>query len=561
MRALLVALDGERFRRRRALAAAGAGLVVLLGATAAAASWLAARSSSAAPAQACEGGTRQFEAVWSSGRAARVSSAFSATGSPIAKDATVATTKAMDAFAESWAVAHASICRATHVSREQSDALLDARMECLRRGLRAADALASTFEQADRETIVHATEAVADLPRPDACASVTALADPRPTDPATLEKLVSIEKSIDVVRAGASSGRYAATLPAARDAVAASVALGHPTTIAEARLALATSLRRSGAHADAGREAREAILAAEKARNDSVVARGWLELVAAQGDGGAWSEAEATARHAAAAVERLGVPQDLQAAVLHGSGVVATNLRRFDDAKRDLDLALAIRRRSLAEIEVARTLTAIGNLQRARGDLQLALATHRQALAMDEVSFGRAHPAVARHHHNIAGVLRLMGRGGEAMKSYETSLDVSVAALGGDHTSVALTRNSMGLVLLDGGDVAGARAHFEAALAILERAGHPERAAVLQNLGTALARLGRHAEALERLRAAHTIVVSTLGAGHARAGEIAALIRASEVAPSGPKRASPSGPPPSAKPAGAYVPSQTLDPQ
>ena len=559
MRALLAALEGDASRRRVGRAVAS---VVLLAATAAGAMFLARRGPLDDP---CGGGADDAASVWGPERARGLRAAFVSTGSPVAAEAADAAVRALDGYTAAWVSAHRATCRATRITHEQSQALLDARMQCLQRGLGAAGALASRLEHADRETVARAAEAAVDLPPIASCSELTSPGDPRPADPAARAELLSIERALDELRAAIATGKYATSLPKAREQVAAALGQGYRPAVAEARLTLATLLRHTGDLLEAGREAHEALWTAEAAHDDRTAARAWLELCALAGDGGTWTDAEATARHASAAVARLGDPSDLRAAVLHAAGVVHTNLRRFDEAARELDLALALRRRAFGEehIEVARTLTALGNLARARGELERALELHGRARAIDERLLGAGHPAMGRHLHNIAGALRLLGRHDEAMQSYEAALVLEREGLGEGHPAVGITRNSMGLVRLDQGDTPGARAHFEAALAILERAGHPDRAAALQNLGIALAQQGLHVDAIARFEAALAIVKRELGDDADRVRELQDAIRRSQTARAvhAPPRKPPASSPKAVRTPGTYLPAQTLDVQ
>lgn len=114
---------------------------------------------------------------------------------------------------------------------------------------------------------------------------------------------------------------------------------------------------------------------------------------------------------ATASVARLGAPPDLNASLHFELGVARTNLgeSEYEHAKRDLDASLAARQRLFGEkhLDVARTLTALSNLARVFNDLDAALAFHERARAIDTELLGNDHPARARDHHNIGGILRM----------------------------------------------------------------------------------------------------------------------------------------------------------
>jgi tetratricopeptide (TPR) repeat protein len=79
---------------------------------------------------------------------------------------------------------------------------------------------------------------------------------------------------------------------------------------------------------------------------------------------------------------------------------------------------------------------------------------------------------------------------------FEQALEISEAALGPDHETVATWRNNLGNVLQDLGDLEGARVQLERALAIREAAlgpDHPGVAVLRGNLGSVLQALEEEA--------------------------------------------------------------------
>jgi predicted negative regulator of RcsB-dependent stress response len=91
------------------------------------------------------------------------------------------------------------------------------------------------------------------------------------------------------------------------------------------------------------------------------------------------------------------------------------------------------------------------------------------------------------------------------------------AALGPEHPWVARTMDSLGRVLYDQGDLAGARAHLERALAIAEATVGSEHhwvAGTLDILGQVLRDQGDLAGARACLQRAHKILQAELGPDH-----------------------------------------------
>lgn len=439
-----------------------------------------------APADPCAAGGPMSAAIMDAGRAGRIRAAFGANGSAWAAVAADRAVAALDAYRTQWAAAHRSTCEATEVRHEQSAALLDARMHCLHRALDEATALDARLEHPDAETILRASESASSLPPIAACADTATLGAMESRPPG--EKgaaLDALESRLAAAHAGAVAGVTSdAQLSDARAIADAATTLGYRPAIAESRLLLATLLRRSGAFALAIPEADAALVAAEGAHDDREAALVWLEIIALRGDAGRFADAVAAEAPATAAIARLGSPLDLTASLRFELGVARTNLgeTEYAHARRDLDAALAAREQLHGEkhLDVARTLTALGNLTRLTNDLPGALALHQRALAIDTDVLGKDHPALGRDHHNIGGVLRMQGQLDLAQAEYERALDLEIRGLGPRAAAVGRTENSLGLTAMARGDLPAARAHFERAKDILS--GHPDQSLPIANL-------------------------------------------------------------------------------
>ena len=83
--------------------------------------------------------------------------------------------------------------------------------------------------------------------------------------------------------------------------------------------------------------------------------------------------------------------------------------------------------------------------------------SYERALAIDEAAYGPDHPDVASTRNNLGLVLQDLGDLAGARPLYERALAINEAAYGPDHPDVAIDRNNLGVVLQDLGDLAGAR--------------------------------------------------------------------------------------------------------
>jgi tetratricopeptide (TPR) repeat protein len=101
-------------------------------------------------------------------------------------------------------------------------------------------------------------------------------------------------------------------------------------------------------------------------------------------------------------------------------------------------------------------------------------------------SFGADHPRIAILVNNLGLVLQALGDLGGARAAFERALAIGEKTLGPDHPGLATRVNNLGEVLRAQGDLAGARAAFERALRIDVKsfgADHPRIAILVNNLG------------------------------------------------------------------------------
>jgi len=487
--ALVAAMDPDR--PARALVS-GVGVAALI-AVAAVAVGTRGRAGGAAPPATCAVDVAALDRAWSPAIAA-------ARATPPDDRA------ALDRYAARWRGARQVVC----AQAGRADPLIDVRAACL--ATRAA-ALGAIVE---RVAPGGAAAAVAELIDPDECATSPALALYAPVPPAQRAAVAALAAQIAAARVQGAAAPDAA-LAALAPLEAAAIAAGHRPTEAAAAQAIAEVLRRQGRYVDADRAAERAVLAAVAGHDDLGAARAWLVRVGVAGDRRDLIRAGEWLPHAAAAVERAGAPPLLAAQVDNSRGLLALNVGRLDDAAAALDRALTARVAIVGDdVEVARTLSALGHVARLRGDLAGARAHHLRALAIDRAALGDRHVDVARDLHNLGGVLRLAGDLDGAERAYREALAIRTAALGADHADVALVENSLGLVALDRGALAAAEAHLQRALAVFTARDHFDRAIALANLARVALARGDGAGARARIDEAIALDRAQLPAQHER---------------------------------------------
>src|SRR5262249_41043596 len=135
---------------------------------------------------ACGGDDALVAPLWDDATRARVQAAFAKSGRPYADDRFARVDATLRRRLGSWAHAHHDTCAATHERHEQSEALLDLRMQCLLRARDDAATLIGLLGEADAKAVDRAVAAVATIADPAPCADAAALtavvAPPRDPD-------------------------------------------------------------------------------------------------------------------------------------------------------------------------------------------------------------------------------------------------------------------------------------------------------------------------------------------------------------------------------------------
>ncbi len=514
MNALLAALaDGVATRRRRHAAVFGGALLLLAGGVA-----VGARMSGKAQdvgAAACTGSADALGETWNSERRAVLVDAFERTGLSYAPQVAATVAAAVDARADAWITARTAVCRATRVTGEQSEAVLERKMACLDRRRLELDALITAMAHADAAAIDRAIDAVAALLPASSCEADRTAEDALAGDPAVRAALSTLAH----VQAAVALGRYSEARMLLGPLSVTASAGGGPRFGAAVRLWLGII------ESDAGvpQRAREfweqgfadAIVVGDDAAAAELAGRLALEVGYALADrrGG-----EIWLRIGRALVERQGGDADRAAELdaAEGATLVAAGqyAQAIDAHQRSLAHWQAIRPDGL---EVARALADIGAADIRLGRLDAALGAHARALAIRTATYGADHPLVASSERELGMALSDAGRFTDAIVPLERALAIQRVARGPQSIAVATLLDDLGRAARHTGDLEAALARHREALVIWEKVlgdPHPDLAVSLLNVGYTLAAAGRASEAVEIDRRALAMFEVSAGAEH-----------------------------------------------
>ena len=155
-------------------------------------------------------------------------------------------------------------------------------------------------------------------------------------------------------------------------------------------------------------------------------------------------------------------------------------MERFDDARPILEHALSVQQRELDPLdpEIARTLSNLGGVALRQDDHRKAVEFWDRCLEIREASLGPQHPDVATTLGNLSVAwvaLEDYERAGELLRR---AIEIRKVAQGEDHPKVAALLQSRAVQLRKAGDLDGALASAEEALAIQERVLEPGAARI-----------------------------------------------------------------------------------
>lgn len=508
---------------------------------------------------AAEVGARQVAEVWSPAAQERVAAALRGTGAPYAESTWENVRSNLDAYAIAWSGAYRAARAATEESGEQSVALMDLRVDCLRARLAELRALIDVLGDPERTAVEGAVSATLELRSVEGCSDLEALrAEVAPAPKPAALQVAAVRRELVNAEAQERVGRYAEARDVAERAVLVAESLDYGPLMAEAHLQLGVVLLSLGRIDAAERALLRSSTLAEGAGHHRVEAEAaGTVLYTFVYAPSRFSEGLLWARHAEAAALHASVPPLVRADVLEALGVLNTAAGHYEAARRAHRGSLELRREleGPESLGVGRSLSGLATIERLSGDPAAALEDARLALTIMEAQLGPEHPEVALQYQSISGVHRELGELTEASEMIERSVEI-LAPPGGDNVTmraaivlrdsasvlssngaherawrrgmralealrslrgeddilVATTQSALGIVSMRRGDHETALQMTRDALRTAERIledEHPELPDFLVSVSEPLLKLGRCDEAEELLARAGTIYAQT----------------------------------------------------
>lgn len=506
MDALVEALERARKLRRRAVIA-GAVTLVATGAL-----LVGLQTAGTESERSCGTGKDQVEALWDQERRGQAERAFASSELPYASDVFRTAAANLDGFGQDWAASYQDACEDTHVRHEQSEALLDLRMQCLRDELRPLGTAAKLFSRANAAIVGRAISISRVGDGLERCANVALLTreTARPGGAVADAEIERISEAYAAVRGLGLEGKQAEALTQAKALLLDAKAVGYKRMEAAIVGHVGELEWRTGDVESAVENLYEGVAAAELAHADDIRGGTLSTLVAVIGfEQARYAEALEIARIAELALRGLG-DQGRLANLMSNRGSIYFAKGEFDKASADYSAAHQIMQGEYPanDARMGQIINNLALMHEQGGAHAKAALRYTEALDIYEQALGPSHPQIALSLANRATSLMNLEKVDAAMEDLARALSIRIDTLGAEHASVGETHRIMAQFANAAGKPEEALESGHRAEAILRKvldAKHPEIASLQATNARSLLELGRHAEALAMFQSALAI--------------------------------------------------------
>jgi tetratricopeptide (TPR) repeat protein len=517
MNALLDALardPGVAWRRRLVRGAAAAGLAAI------ALAWV-----MSSDAEECPPARDRVAAIWDGPARQKVRAAFLATREARAGAVFERVERGVEDRLSGWVAAHREACRATRVRGEQSETMLDLRMQCLERARRQMEALTEIWQK--NVVLNEAVQAALTVGDVRACSDAAALATPvpPPRDPEAVQRLEALERVLDRAEALRRAGEHEASLAQAREAVAEARRLAYAPILAEALYHNADRESDFGSAEVAAGLLQEAFRVANEAHDDVRAASTMRKLLQT------WvlgrkrlADADLLWNLAEAAMARVAHRDDLVADLLHTQGQVLHEQGKLAESAERLHRAIELKEKLYGPdaFQLAGTAASLSSTLTDLGRFDEAVAFAERARAIWERTVGREHPYVPAALLTLSYVRFEKGDYDGAARDVEQAVALWSRILPADSPDLAMALHNLGFARKLQERDEEAQALFERVARIREKAlglEHPRLASTREELADLAVRRGDTAAARRLVDGALRVRIKTYGEEHPVVGE------------------------------------------
>jgi tetratricopeptide (TPR) repeat protein len=418
----------------------------------------------------CRGADRKLGVVWDAKRRDALLARATQLAGPYGAGVTKRAADLLDGFARGWRASHTEACEATLVRGEQSEALLDLRVQCLDEKLEDLRATARLLGEADRDTTLRAVQLTAALPSLVECGDAAHLLRLRPEPKGA--KVVQLEAQIADLRVLGRAGQHQRVHAGAPALVERAHALGSARLEASALEMLSVAENQLGLDDQAAASAFAAVLAAERASDDRQLPVARIRYAQALSRKGMNAEALRWLDLADTALGHPGADVGTQRRGLTVRALALRGLGHASEGLAAMERSLALARDTLRadEPELAWAHMNLGAFLEGADDAR-ALDEDMKAYAIAEAAYGESHPDVRALMTNIGNMLIAAGRPRDARPWIERAFDADLKAFGPKDRRIEASRHDLAVLLANNDDFAGAIAQDEEVLRLIEARG------------------------------------------------------------------------------------------
>jgi tetratricopeptide (TPR) repeat protein/predicted Ser/Thr protein kinase len=449
----------------------------------------------------------------------------------------------VDRFADAWAAARKDACVATSRG-EQSERRLDLRMQCLDAQQVELEATLSVVESLPATERLRALDALSGLPAVDGCADGAALELRAPGDAPVehLETSQRLRRQLATVKARLRAGQLDTARADADALIAEAERIGDLRVRAEALSWLGWREAQSEVYDTSEPRMRAAFFTAAAAGLDEVAIGIAVDLANLEANDGTATKAARWHDHAAAALARGRFEgTDLDAYLEHSRGIL-------DDVSAKHEDAAAHFRRALEILDGLSSAPQRSDTSSVKRSLGMALTRQRKfdearvelegALALRQANFGDRHPLTVRALSALGALEYEVGNHAAAVTQLERAKALAIEVLGPRDVEIANLDNNLSGPLLELKRTDDAVVVLDEAASIYaELEGHEDDLGIISfNLANTIRALGRPAEAQKRYEAAATALTTVNGETDrvvllARYGAATCMIMQNDVEP------------------------------
>ena len=468
----------------------------------------------ASPERRCRAGAEVMATTWNDGRRAelrqRYQSAGLAASWPIVE-------RRFDDYDRGWRAMHGETCAATFSARQQSEVVLDLRMDCLNSQRATVGALAAALATAKPAQLEKAVSLR--VPAVHECdAAGRGATRPLPADPGARAEITRVEGILAEAEARRLLSEFDLAEQANKRALEAARKVGYEPLLARAlQQVAAVETWRGNASGPAGDRAAallgEVLALAEASRDDTRRAAAMSDLVMVNIFRDRYADAEVWAGVASAVLAKAGDPPHFRAHLENAVGWLKYSKGDLAQAGAAFTRAYQLRRQIfrptnplVVGVHHGMCITRPTNLER--------IACFREHVPMSEAAYGARSSDTAAAYNSLGIELMAFPRWlGEACPLIRKAVEIKEASLDPSNPTLVDDYNNLALCLSYEGKLTEARALYEKGLG-RATAKSGSRARLLAGHGVTLATLGEADRGLQQIREGLALRRELLGPAH-----------------------------------------------